>query len=473
MPSYSDDAKHGTDLPRVLIATADTLGARMAGPAIRARALAQALATAGHPVELVTTAHPCELTDEAVIIRAVEGGSGLRAAVERNDVVIFQGWVFAPHPWIWSTGKPVVVDLYDPLYLEALEQTRSEGDDYWWAATANALGVLKEQLRNADYFLCASDHQRALWLGHLGAEGRVNPATYTADPTLRNLIDLVPFGVPDEPPSRTGPGLRGVVPGIGEDDPVILWGGGIYEWFDPLTLVRAVDHLRAQIPDVRLLFMGVRHPSPAVPDMPIVAETRALVEELGLAEHVLLNERWVPYDDRHNILLDADVAVTTHKHHVETEFAYRTRVLDYIWARRPIVTTSGDVLADLVEREQLGLVVPPGDVEALAEALHRLLTDQELAATASNNIETVAPAMGWSFVAEPLVRYCAEPHRAADLIDPDRAHHMALGDGIRPAGVAGLRYDLGLARRLLTDGGPRELARRVMHRVRRLLSARG
>src|SRR5690606_10905338 len=137
------------------------------------------------------------------------------------------------------------------------------------------------------------------------AEGRINPATYAADPTLRNLLDVAPFGTADEPPVGTGPGIRGVHPAVGPDDKVVLWGGGIYEWFDPLTLVRAMDQLRHAVPDVRLVFMGVRHPSPAVPDMPIVAATRALVAELGLQDHVVMNEQWVPYDERQNVLLDA------------------------------------------------------------------------------------------------------------------------------------------------------------------------
>ena len=39
----------------------------------------------------------------------------------------------------------------------------------------------------------------------------------------------------------TGPDtLRGVVPGIGPDDDMLVWAGGVYDWFDPLTLVRAV-----------------------------------------------------------------------------------------------------------------------------------------------------------------------------------------------------------------------------------------
>src|SRR5204863_1726396 len=111
-----------------------------------------------------------------------------------------------------------------------------------------------EQVRRADWFLCASERQRDFWLGALAALGRVNPATYGVDPTLRSLIDVVPFGIADEPPVRSGPGCRGVVPGIGPDDRLVLWGGGIWNWFDPLTLLHAVAGLRGDVPNVRLVF---------------------------------------------------------------------------------------------------------------------------------------------------------------------------------------------------------------------------
>jgi hypothetical protein len=75
------------------------------------------------------------------------------------------------------------------------------------AAQANALRALHDQLRVGDFFLCASERQRDYWLGWLEALGRVNPRTHGADPDLRGLIDVVPFGVPSEPPRGSrGPG---------------------------------------------------------------------------------------------------------------------------------------------------------------------------------------------------------------------------------------------------------------------------
>src|SRR5205823_4208253 len=110
------------------------------------------------------------------------------------------------------------------------------------------------------------------WLGALGALGRINPLNYDADPSLRSLIDVVPFGVDDVSPVQHRHAIRGVVDGITADDEVLLWGGGVYNWFDPLTLIRAVDTLRARRPNLRLYFLGMKHPNPEVPQMRMATE---------------------------------------------------------------------------------------------------------------------------------------------------------------------------------------------------------
>src|SRR5699024_2870325 len=155
--------------------------------------------------------------------------------------------------------------------------------------------------------------------------------------------------LPAHPPQRTGPGLRDTINLIDENDHVVVWAGGIYSWFDPLTLVHAIGSLSARRPDVRLVFLGMHHPNPEVTEMDIGSRTIQLADSLGLTDkHVFFNEQWVPYAERQNWLLDADCGATTHLEHVETTFAFRTRVLDYLWANLPIVTTDGDAFAELV-----------------------------------------------------------------------------------------------------------------------------
>ena len=94
---------------------------------------------------------------------------------------------------------------------------------------------------------------------------------------------------------------------------------------------------------MRLVFLGMRHPNPLIPEMRMAVAARRLADELGLTgTHVIFNEEWVAYDERQNFLLDADIGVSTHLHHVETDYSFRTRILDYLWASLPIVSTTGD-----------------------------------------------------------------------------------------------------------------------------------
>ena len=59
----------------------------------------------------------------------------------------------------------------------------------------------------------------------------------------------------------TGRGCTAALPGIGPEDDVVVWGGGVYDWFDPETVIRAVGRLAADRPRLRLLFLGTRHPA--------------------------------------------------------------------------------------------------------------------------------------------------------------------------------------------------------------------
>jgi glycosyltransferase involved in cell wall biosynthesis len=379
----------------------------------------------------------------------------------------------AGRPFLERSNKVIVADLYDPLHLEQLEQARDESEVRRREIVGAATAVLNQQLGRGDFFLCASEKQRDFWLGQMAGIGRLNPKTYDEDESLRALLAVVPFGVTDEPPHRTGPGLRGVMPGVEAGDEVILWGGGVYNWFDPITLLRAVDALRAARPAVRLVFMGMRHPNAEIARMSMEDQTRKLAAELGLVgTHVFFNEDWVPYDDRQNVLLDADVGVSTHLDHLETAFSFRTRVLDYFWASLPVVVTAGDALADLVERRGLGIAVPPQDVEALAAALDLVLSDGEFAARCRANIASVVPELRWSEAVRPLVEFCRNPRRAPDLIDPATAATLATGRVALPA-QRGWRHDIGLVREHLRVGGPRLLGRRIASRSRRVLGRGG
>jgi glycosyltransferase involved in cell wall biosynthesis len=254
----------------------------------------------------------------------------------------------------------------------------------------------------------------------VAAFGRVNPRTYDADPTLRSLIDVVPFGTaaPVEPP----PGrLRAAVPAIGPDDDVLYWAGGIYNWFDPATLVRATARLRAAGRRVHLVLAGGTHPNPDVPSGRAARTARAVAAELGeLDSGVHFLPGWVDYADRAGYLADATLGVSTHLHHVETEFSFRTRLLDHLWAGLPTVTTAGDTLGELIAARGAGWTVPPGDVDALAGTIARALDDRDALTAAIGHSRDLGAELRWEFVAGPLLGYCSDPSTAPDLLGRHR-----------------------------------------------------
>lgn len=410
---------HDSRAARILVTTGEPLSARLAGPAIRAWEMASAL-SATNPVRLLSTNAVEGLADARFEIVEAHGRA-IETHTDWADVVVFQGALLDEATWLVAQDKILVADIYDPMHLEQLEQARDLGHEGRRTAVDQTTRLLNRQLARADMMMCASTKQRDFWVGQLAVLGRIN--TLTMADGLDGFLAVVPFGIGDEPPVQRKHGIRGVIPGIGQDDKVVIWGGGVYNWFDPLTLIKAIDRLSRRHPDVRLYFMGMKHPNPGVPDMRIAWETRQLAEQLGLVgRHVFFNSGWVPYAERADVLMDADVGVSTHFTHVETEFSFRTRILDYLWTGLPIVATTGDSFGNVLDAEGIGRGVPPEDVEALERALEEMLYDDVAAASARAEVARFAERFRWSRVLAPLVRFAQSPQRARDLsAEPDRS----------------------------------------------------
>ncbi len=447
-----------------LVIANDLIGERMAGPAIRALELSRALHRAGLAVTLAVPGS-VEQSESFPLLSYDTPGQSLRQAAEQAATLVVQGLVLAHYPFLAAVDRPIVIDIYDPFVLENLaaraHQTRPTRVRSHWSD----LEALVGQLRRGDFFICASERQRDYWLGLLTALGRINPATYDDDHTLRRLIDVVPFGLPEDEPRANGPALRGVVPGIDERSFVVLWGGGIWNWLDPLTLIRAVAAVVRDRPRVRLVFMGTGAPTRFQPDTSMARRAENLAAELGLLGQVVHFEAgWVPYHRRAGLLLEADVGTSFHQPHIETHFAFRTRVLDYIWAGLPMLLTAGDILADLVASEGLGQVVPPGDVDAAALALRRLVDEPGGKSAHEAAFARLRPSLTWSSVAQPLIQFVRQPRRA-----PDAPAASAAVVDVPPSTWRELpRRSL----EVLREGGPLLLAEEAIRYVRWLRRGR-
>jgi glycosyltransferase involved in cell wall biosynthesis len=321
-------------------------------------------------------------------------------------------------------GLPAAIDLYDPWLVENLHYTETLGLDPY--RNDHATWVL--QLSRGDFFLCSSEEQRLFYLGFLAALGRVNPERVAADPDLRDLVAVVPFGVPAEPPPHA-PLLPVRRPGERR-----LLFGGLYDWYDPATLLAALARLEAV--DWTLLLVG--NPNSEATPQRLLAVVEAACRRRGWwgSRVVLLD--WVPAARRWDLLRDVDLLVAPHRPTLETSLALRTRFLDALAAGLPVVATAGGTVARLLAEHRAGWVVPPADPAALAAALAAATA----AGAAPAGARDLLAAFTWERALAPLAAWCRAPRS-----DPTKERWAFRPPTVAPADRLGFRLRRGLSRR--------------------------
>ncbi|HYS56071.1 MAG TPA: glycosyltransferase [Thermoanaerobaculia bacterium] len=335
----------------VVIATPDVVGERMAGPGIRAWHLAEELKK-HFPTQLM--AH----------------GSWSRDAMRSASVLIGQP---ARGFHRMKKGQRIIYDLFDPVLLELREMYGRH------PSLRQRLHFFAEQIRlrralsEGDLFIIATPHQRELYPN-------------------RPMIE-VPFGTDAAEWSAAD---------LGDDrENLIIWGGGTWEWLDPRTAVDAVVRVNREGIDCRMLFLGRSRPNPALADRRRDSRFDALVA--AGRPYVTANPEWVPYRERFSWLRRSKIAMMLHRSTAEARYAIRTRLFDAIGAATPVIASQEGFAAELVAGEGLGIVVPPGDVAAVAAAIKKLLTDDAFHSTCVSNLERIRPRFAWPVVVRPLV----------------------------------------------------------------------
>lgn len=390
----------------------------MAGPAIRSWEFAKALSK-NHRVVLVTP-NESDLQGEGFTLISTHHPD-FNKHFKETDILIAQQLRIPLAMKAKRYGIKIIIDAYDPIPLETLEQYKHQTATVRHLIQNSRNNTLIFGFQMADAILCASEKQRDLWLGFLLSQKLLTPHRYDQNNSLRQFIDVVPFGLPTTPPQKNGPGLRELY-GLDSQDKILLWGGGIWNWFDPLSLIKAMKIISQTRQDVKLVFMGIKNPDPNIPEMAMCAESIRLAKDLDLYNQtVYFNDGWIPYSERQNYLLDATIGVSTHFDHLETRYSFRTRMLDYIWAQLPIIGTMGDSFAELIQNHQLGCVVPYQDENCIAESIVSLIDDPHRMESIKLNLYQMHSQFNWEEATKPL-----EPMIASLMQQP--AHAMKMKD---------------------------------------------
>jgi 2-deoxystreptamine N-acetyl-D-glucosaminyltransferase/2-deoxystreptamine glucosyltransferase len=161
--------------------------------------------------------------------------------------------------------------------------------------------------------------------------------------------------------------------------PAALWVGTLQHSKNPHLLASAWRIVAKAVPDARLIVVGAG---------PLNAVVDRLEEEFPLRVRAYL--RLEPEDLRQQF--DAATALV-----LPSRSEGLGRVVIESFARgRPVIATHVGGIPDLVKHEVNGLLTPPEDVEGLAGAMIRLLSDRPLAVRLGRRARADAELHHWS-----------------------------------------------------------------------------
>ncbi|HSM51740.1 MAG TPA: glycosyltransferase family 4 protein [Thermoanaerobaculia bacterium] len=416
-------------MSRVALLSSEPVRPRMAGIGIRYLELARRLPETGHETVLISPASREESAAAGLDPAAVRpfGSAPLAGLVADCDAAVAQGQL-ANDLLLASPALPVAIDLYDPWLVENLHYTATLGLDPY--RNDHATWVL--QMSRGDFFLCSSEEQRQFYLGFLAALGRVNPERIAADPDLRGLVDTVPFGLPAALPAH-----RAVLAERRPGERRLLF-GGLYDWYDPFTLLSALERLEG----VDWSLWLVRNPNPEGTPQRLFSEVEADCRRRGWWEGRVRVLDWLAAERRWDLLRDVDLLVAPHLPSLETRLALRTRFLEALAVGCPVVASEGGALGRMVAERQAGWVVPCGDAAALAAALCEALGGGPAVEARRARGRELAMLFSWERALAPLVRFLARP-----LPDPTKERYAFRVPTAAPADRLAFRARRWLARR--------------------------
>jgi len=180
--------------------------------------------------------------------------------------------------------------------------------------------------------------------------------------TIHNFVDQERIsGVGPEARRRTRHAL-----GIHEDSPAIGAIGDVTPRKGLLYLVRAMPQILAAVPQTRLIVVGRDDEKPDY-----VAKVKTAAQSLNVASRIVWTGR---RDDVPELLAALDLLVLP-----SLEESLPLSILEAMTAGLPVVATAVGGVPECVRHGQTGLLVPPAQSDALAEAVIRVLSDATLA----------------------------------------------------------------------------------------------
>ncbi|MFA5808951.1 MAG: glycosyltransferase family 4 protein [Thermoleophilia bacterium] len=139
------------------------------------------------------------------------------------------------------------------------------------------------------------------------------------------------------------------------------------------------------------------------PEAPGMEKYEQLIKELGLGHSVSLHVGHIPVADVQIYLKASDALVLPYRESSTSGIVHLAMGFG-----KPVIASDVGGLAETVSEASAGLIVPPGDVEALAQAMKSLAVDEEIRRRIQSGREKAEPLFSWDKIAiETMAVYSA------------------------------------------------------------------
>jgi len=218
-----------------------------------------------------------------------------------------------------------------------------------------AKNMIQYNLTAADYILCVSKPLKE----HLISTWKVPEDKIFV---FSNGVDVDRF----QPDPEAGSAIRASF-GI-SDSPMVLFVGSFYEWHDVTTLLEGFAKARTSYPEAHLVLVGDGTQRQSMIDHATNLGIQDAVHFTGLVKHAE-----VP-----SMIAAADIAVAPVPPMMHDLWLSPLKLYEYMASGTAVIASRVGQLAEVINDNHNGLLVPPGDVEAMAEAMKNLIGNPSL-----------------------------------------------------------------------------------------------
>ena len=261
----------------------------------------------------------------------------------RNDapqalLARYSEWEWTPLITARLLRVPLILEVHSPFHLERVMRGRRPSRLARW--------MDKTMWRKADLVWVHTEALRDIVAKEAGPEA---------------VIRLIPYGVHASRPLAE--------PARGSDTVEVAFVGSFYPWHGVDLLLEAFARARATLPKLHLTLIG---------DGFSLADGRRRARSLGIDDAVAFSG-WVDNDAVGQSLARAHLGVAPYLAS-ENPYFEPVKIRDYQMAGLPMVASAVGQIPAMLQDGASGILVPPGDVGALAEAIVTLGTNDDLRA---------------------------------------------------------------------------------------------